>query len=258
MLMVLIISMNIQSPEQIKSIISQLNSGTRRIANKVNGHWEVDIEAKEAVLAFFGLQSMAVGQLGQMKYYDKIPLKYENMSDEAIAAQKVRLVPGANIRYGSYIGPNTVIMPSFINIGAYIGQNSMIDAQCTVGSCAQIGDNVHLGGGSGIGGVLEPLQANPTIIEDNCFIGARCEIAEGMIIGEGSVIGMGTYIGRSIKIYDRTEERFLDHIPPRSVVIPGSVPSQSGNCHLKAAIIVKKVINETAKKVSINELLHQF
>lgn len=250
--------MNIESSEHILAIIDQLNSGARRIANKINGTWQVDIEAKEAVLAYFGIQPMQVGHMGQLKYFDKIPLKFENMSDEAIAAQKVRLVPGANVRYGSYIGPNTVIMPSFINIGAYIGQNSMIDAQCTVGSCAQIGDNVHLGGGSGVGGVLEPLQANPTIIEDNCFIGARCEIAEGMIIGEGSVIGMGTFIGRSIKIYDRTQDRFLDHIPPRSVVIPGSVPSQSGHCQLNAAIIVKQVYKDTMKKVSINELLHQF
>lgn len=256
--MVLIFSMNIESSTKISKVIAQIDAGERRIATKINGQWVVDLEAKEAILAYFGVQNMSISEAGPFKYYDKIPLKFEHMSHEDLAKLKIRLVPGANIRYGSYIGPNTVIMPSFINIGAYIGENSMIDAQCTIGSCAQIGNHVHVGGGTGIGGVLEPVQANPTIIEDNCFIGARCEIAEGMIIGEGSVIGMGTFIGRSIKIYDRTEDRFLDHIPPKSVVVSGSVPSQSGHCHLQAAIIVKKVTEDTAKKVNLNEILHEF
>ena len=240
------------------SILDAINNGTRRIANKVNDTWVVDQEAKQAILDYFKIQPMTHTEAFPNTYFDKVPLKFSNMSEADIKALNIRIAPGTTVRYGSFIAPKTVLMPCFINIGAYVGSNSMIDAQCTIGSCAQIGNHVHVGGGTGIGGVLEPLQANPTIIEDHCFIGARCEIAEGIIIGEGSVIGMGTKVGQSTKIYDRNEDKFLDHIPPGSVVVPGSVPSSTGNCHLNAAIIVKKVTLATKEKTSINEILHQF
>lgn len=240
------------------SILEAINCGKRKIANKTNNLWVVDQEAKQAILDYFKIQPMTHTNAFPNTYFDKVPLKFSNASKEAIDALNIRIVPGATVRYGAFIAPKTVLMPCFINIGAYVGSNSMIDAQCTIGSCAQIGNHVHVGGGTGIGGVLEPLQANPTIIEDHCFIGARCEIAEGIIIGEGSVIGMGTKIGQSTKIYDRNENKFLNHIPPGSVVVPGSVPSASGNCHLNAAIIVKKVTLETKQKTGINEILHQF
>ncbi len=249
--------MIIDKVENSSLILEALNNGTRRIANQRDGQWVVDTEAKEAILAFFKTQEMIHTASQPYRYFDKVPLKYSHMSEAAIAALGVRIAPGAIVRYAAHIEPNTVLMPCFINIGAYVGGHSMIDAQCTIGSCAQIGSHVHVGGGTGIGGVLEPLQANPTIIEDDCFIGARCEIAEGMIIGQGSVIGMGTKIGQSTKIYDRESDTFLDHIPPESVVVPGSVPSSVGNCHLNAAIIVKKVTKQTRQKTAINEILHQ-
>ena len=252
------LTMNDTQINTTRAILESINNGTRRIANKTNGRWVVDQEAKQAILDFFKIQNMSHISAFPDVYYDKVPLKFTDMSTEAIEALNIRIVPGATVRYGSFIAPKTVVMPCFINIGAYVGSNSMVDAQCTIGSCAQIGDHVHIGGGTGIGGVLEPLQANPTIIEDHCFIGARCEIAEGIIIGEGSVIGMGTKIGQSTKIYDRIADKFLDHIPAGSVVVPGSVPSSTGNCHLNAAIVVKKVTLETKNKTGINEILHQF
>lgn len=242
----------------ILSIIEAIDNGQRKIAYKQNGQWIVDQEAKQAILDYFKIQPMTHMPSLPNAYYDKVPLKFSKMSESEIEALNIRIVPGAIVRYGSFIAEKTVLMPCFINIGTNIGSNSMIDAQCTIGSCAQIGNHVHVGGGTGIGGVLEPLQANPTIIEDHCFIGARCEIAEGMVIGEGSVIGMGTKIGQSTKIYDRTNDEFLDCIPPGSVVVPGSVPSSLGHCNLNAAIIVKKVTLETKNKIAINEILHQF
>ena len=251
-------TMNDTQINNTRAILESINNGTRRIANKIDGHWVVDQEAKQAILDFFRIQTMMHIPGFPNAYYDKVPLKFSNMSPEAIEALNIRIVPGTTVRYGSFIAPKTVLMPCFINIGVYVGSNSMVDAQCTIGSCAQIGNHVHVGGGTGIGGVLEPLQANPTIIEDHCFIGARCEIAEGIIIGEGSVIGMGTKIGQSTKIYDRVADKFLDHIPAGSVVVPGSIPSSTGNCHLNAAIIVKKVTLETKHKTAINEILHQF
>ncbi|MEE2769740.1 MAG: 2,3,4,5-tetrahydropyridine-2,6-dicarboxylate N-succinyltransferase [Pseudomonadota bacterium] len=250
--------MNETNSHKTIDILKSINDGKRRIANKINDTWVVDTEAKQAILDYFKIKPMAHTASAPNHYFDKVPLKFSGMSEAEIEELNIRIVPGAMVRYGSFIAPKTVLMPCFINIGAYVGSNSMIDAQCTIGSCAQIGNHVHVGGGSGIGGVLEPLQANPTIIEDHCFIGARCEIAEGIVVGEGSVIGMGTKIGQSTKIYDRINDQFLNHIPPGSVVVPGSVPSSTGHCHLNAAIIVKQVTLETKQKTGINEILHQF
>jgi len=189
-------------------------------------------------------------------FFDKVPMKYDGYTDEMFTNDGVRVVPGASVRTGSYIGKNVVVMPSFVNIGAYVDEGCMVDAWATVGSCAQIGKNVHLSGGVGIGGVLEPLQAGPTIIEDNCFIGARSEIVEGVVVEEGAVISMGVYIGQSTRIYDReTGEVHYGRVPAGSVIVPGNLPSKCGTYSLYAAIIVKKVDAKTRAKVGINELL---
>ena len=191
-----------------------------------------------------------------MRYFDKVPTKYADYDHTLFERGGFRVVPGAVARRGSFIGKNVVLMPSFVNIGAYVDEGSMVDAWATVGSCAQIGRHVHLSGGVGIGGVLEPLQANPTIIEDNCFIGARSEIVEGVIVGEGAVVSMGVYIGQSTKIYNReTGEILYGHVPPGAVVVPGSLPSADGKCSLYCAIIIKQVDAKTRAKTSINELL---
>ena len=192
----------------------------------------------------------------QTHYFDKIPSKFLSYEDHDFIYEKLRVVPGAYARAGAYIGPNTVMMPSFVNIGAYIDSGCMIDTWATIGSCAQIGKNVHISGGAGIGGVLEPLQATPTIIEDNCFIGARCEIVEGVIIGEGSVIATGVTISQSTRIYDREQDKvFYGYIPKRSVVVPGTLPDGKSSAQLYSAIIVKKVDEKTRQKVKINDLL---
>ncbi|NPU92525.1 MAG: 2,3,4,5-tetrahydropyridine-2,6-dicarboxylate N-succinyltransferase [Gammaproteobacteria bacterium] len=233
-----------------------LDSGKARVAEKINGEWVVNQWLKKAVLLSFRINDNVPidGQFTQ--YYDKVPSKFSDMTPEQFKASGVRVVPPAVARRGSYIAPGVVLMPSFVNIGAYVDSGTMVDTWVTVASCAQIGKNVHLSGGVGIGGVLEPLQATPTIIEDNCFIGARSEVVEGVIVGEGSVLSMGVYIGQSTRIYDReTGEIHYGKVPPGSVVVSGTLPSACGKYSLYAAIIVKKVDEKTRSKVGINELL---
>jgi 2,3,4,5-tetrahydropyridine-2-carboxylate N-succinyltransferase len=233
-----------------------LDSGKARVAEKINGEWVVNQWLKKAVLLSFRINDNVPidGQFTQ--YYDKVPSKFSDMTPEQFKASGVRVVPPAVARRGSYIAPGVVLMPSFVNIGAYVDSGTMVDTWVTVASCAQIGKNVHLSGGVGIGGVLEPLQATPTIIEDNCFIGARSDVVEGVIVGEGSVLSMGVYIGQSTRIYDReTGEIHYGKVPPGSVVVSGTLPSACGKYSLYAAIIVKKVDEKTRSKVGINELL---
>lgn len=236
--------------------IQSLNSGKCRVAEKVNGEWVVHQWIKKAVLLYFRLHNNEVVEGAETKYFDKVPMKYSDYSLAQFTADGARIVPPAAVRTGAFIGKNVVVMPSYVNIGAYVDEGSMIDTWATVGSCAQIGKNVHLSGGVGIGGVLEPLQANPTIIEDNCFIGARSEIVEGVIVEEGAVISMGVYIGQSTRIYDReTGEIHYGRVPAGSVVVSGTLPSADGKYNLYAAIIVKKVDAKTRAKVGINNLL---
>lgn len=236
--------------------IDLLDKGALRIAEKINSKWVTHQWLKQAVLLFFRINENEIISNQFTNYYDKVSLKYSHYQSEDFKRDGVRVVPPACVRKGAFIAANTVLMPSYVNIGAYIDNGVMVDTWATVGSCAQIGKNVHLSGGVGIGGVLEPLQANPTIIEDNCFIGARSEIVEGVIVEENTVISMGVYIGQSTPIFDRqTNEIFYSRVPAGSVVVPGSLPSKTGNCHLYAAIIVKKVDAQTRDKVGINELL---
>ena len=245
----------------IAEVIRQLDCGQLRVAEKKNGEWIVNQWTKKAVLLSFRLQenfAMPVGKDGSpaLHFYDKVTSKFANYTQEDFAKAGFRVVPPAVARLGSHIGKNVVMMPSFVNIGAYVGEGTMIDTWATVGSCAQIGKHVHLSGGVGIGGVLEPMQANPTIIEDNCFIGARSEIVEGVIVEENSVISMGVFIGQSTKIYDRTTgEIHRGRVPAGSVVVPGSLPSADGKYNLNCAVIVKRVDAKTRSKTSINELL---
>lgn len=249
-------NINIETYETINHIIKLLNSGKIRISEKKENIWITHQWLKKAILLYMYLNKNTIFKGSVSNYYDKIPLKYENYNEKKFRKEKIRLVPPATIRYGSFISSNTIIMPSYINIGAYVDEGTMIDTWATVGSCAQIGKNVHLSGGVGIGGVLEPLQNNPTIIEDHCFIGARSEIVEGVIIEEGSVISMGVFIGKSTKIYNReTGEISYGKIPAKSVVVSGSLPSKDGKYSLYAAIIVKKVDSKTLSKVEINNLL---
>ena len=230
--------------EAVEETLAHLDSGKLRVAEKLNGTWVVNQWAKKAVLLSFRLNSNS--RMGETAY-DKVPLKTVDKPD-------YRAVPGSVVRRGAYIAPNVILMPSFVNIGAYVGEGTMVDTWSTVGSCAQIGKNCHLSGGVGIGGVLEPLQANPAIIEDNCFIGARSEVAEGVIVEEGAVISMGVYLGASTKILDReTGEITYGRIPAYSVVVPGTLPGEKAN--LFCAVIVKKVDEKTRSKTSINELL---
>ncbi len=242
--------------EAVFQVIDALEAGTLRVAEPINGEWKVHQWIKKAVLLYFALNknSPIPGQFTQ--FYDKIPLQFTDTSPEQFAAAKVRIVPPATIRRGAYIGPNTVLMPSYVNIGAYVGEGTLVDTWVTVGSCAQIGRRVHLSGGVGIGGVLEPLQANPTIIEDDCFIGARSEIVEGVIVEKGAVISMGVYIGQSTRIYDReTGEIYTGRVPAYSVVVPGNLPSPDGRYSLYCVVIVKRVDEKTRQKVALNELL---
>ena len=240
----------------IEEAIALLDSGQARVAEKQQGQWIVNEWLKKAVLLYFRIQTNTQHPQSYPPSYDKVPLKFEHYSDENLRSAGVRIVPPASIRYGAYIAPNTVAMPSFVNIGAYVDSGTMIDTWSTVGSCAQIGKNVHLSGGVGIGGVLEPLQNNPTIIEDDCFIGARSEVAEGVIVEAGSVISMGVYLGQSTKIYNRaTGEITYGRVPAGSVVVPGNLPSKDGLYSLYCAIIVKQVDAKTRSKTSINELL---
>jgi len=244
--------------QAVNAVLEGLNSGTIRVAERQSvGKWEVNQWVKKAVLLSFRLEDnkpMAAG--GYTQFYDKVPSKFENYTEADFAAGGFRVVPPAIARRGSFIGKNAVLMPSYVNIGAYVGEGTMVDTWATVGSCAQIGKNVHLSGGVGIGGVLEPIQAGPVIIEDNCFIGARSEVVEGVVIEENSVLSMGVYIGQSTKIYDReTGEVYYGRVPAGSVVVPGSIPASNGKYSLYAAIIVKKVDAQTRAKTAINELL---
>ena len=233
-----------------------LDSGAARVAEPHEGGWRVNDWLKKAVLLYFRAHDNRLIEGGHTRFFDKVPLKYAAMDEAAIRAGGVRIVPDAVVRKGAYIGPNTVLMPSFVNIGAWVGEGTMVDTWATVGSCAQIGRNVHLSGGVGIGGVLEPLQATPTIIEDDCFIGARSEIVEGVVVERGAVISMGVFIGQSTRIYDRESGLITQgRVPAGAVVVPGSLPSKDGSHSLGCAIIVKKVDAQTRAKTSINDLL---
>ncbi len=243
--------------EAVEQVISDLNKGRVRVAERQGvGQWTVNQWVKKAVLLSFRLNDNQVMHAGELAYFDKVKTKFSQLSDEEIREAGVRVVPPAVARHGSYLAKNVVLMPSYVNIGAYVDEGTMVDTWATVGSCAQIGKNVHLSGGVGIGGVLEPLQANPTIIEDNCFIGARSEVVEGVIVEENSVISMGVFIGQSTKIYDRaTGEVTYGRVPAGSVVVSGSLPSADGKYSLNCAVIVKRVDAQTRSKTSINELL---
>ena len=249
--------------EAVAHVLTQLDSGALRVAQKDSGSWVVNQWIKKAVLLSFRLednQPMPVGANGvnSMQFYDKVPTKFANYTADDFAKGGFRVVPPAVARRGSFIGRNVVLMPSYVNIGAYVDEGTMVDTWATVGSCAQIGKNVHLSGGVGIGGVLEPMQANPTIIEDNCFIGARSEVVEGVIVEENSVISMGVYIGQSTPIYDRaTGEISYGRVPAGSVVISGSLPRDGGKYNLYCAVIVKRVDAQTRAKTGINELLRE-
>lgn len=240
----------------IERTLNLLDKGELRVAEKQGDHWMVNEWLKKAVLLSFKTNKNQIIDAGVTKYYDKVATKFSKMEGEKIKQQGARIVPPAMVRHGAYIAPNVVLMPSYVNIGAYVDSASMVDTWATVGSCAQIGKNVHLSGGVGIGGVLEPLQAAPTIIEDDCFIGARSEIVEGVVVEKGSVISMGVYIGKSTKIYDRaTGEINYGRIPSGSVVVSGNLPSKDGKYSLYCAVIVKQVDEKTRSKTSINELL---
>ena len=242
--------------EYVTEAIRLLDSGELRVAEKIDGDWVVNEWLKKAVLLSFRINDNEFMKGGFTNYFDKVNSKYGDYNARDFREAGVRVVPPASVRHGSYIAPGVVLMPSYVNIGAYVDSGTMVDTWATVGSCAQIGKNVHLSGGVGIGGVLEPLQAAPTIIEDNCFIGARSEVVEGVVVEEGSVISMGVYIGQSTKIYDReTGEFSYGRVPAGSVVVSGNLPSKDGSYSLYCAVIVKKVDAKTLSKVGINELL---
>ncbi len=243
--------------EAVEHVISDLNAGRIRVAERQGvGQWTVNQWIKKAVLLSFRLSDNKISRAGDLGFFDKVATKFAHLDEERMRETGVRVVPPAVARRGSFIGKNVVLMPSYVNIGAYVDEGTMVDTWATVGSCAQIGKGVHLSGGVGIGGVLEPLQANPTIIEDNCFIGARSEVVEGVIVEENSVLSMGVYIGQSTKIYDRaTGEVSYGRIPAGSVVVSGSLPSADGSYSLYCAVIVKRVDAQTRAKTSINELL---
>ncbi len=245
--------------EAVEATLRALDSGEVRVAEKRGGDWVVNQWLKKAVLLSFRLNDMRLieGGPGQSTpWYDKVPSKFEGWGENTFRAAGFRAVPTAVVRYSAYVAPGVVLMPSFVNLGAYIDEGTMIDTWATVGSCAQIGRNCHISGGAGIGGVLEPLQANPVIIEDNCFIGARSEVAEGVIVGEGSVLAMGVFLGASTKIIDRASgEVHIGRVPPYSVVVPGTVPGAEGAPGLYCAVIVKTVDERTRSKTSINDLL---
>jgi 2,3,4,5-tetrahydropyridine-2-carboxylate N-succinyltransferase len=246
--------------EAVEATIAELDAGKLRVAEKIDGQWVTHQWVKKAVLLSFRLsdneQMQFEGKDAPFQFYDKVPTKFANYTKTDFERGGFRVVPPAVARRGSFIGKNAVLMPSYVNIGAYVDEGTMVDTWATVGSCAQIGKNVHLSGGVGIGGVLEPLQANPTIIEDNCFIGARSEVVEGVIVEAGSVISMGVYIGQSTKIYDReTGQVHYGRVPAGSVVVSGNLPSADGKYSLYCAVIVKRVTEATRAKTSINELL---
>jgi 2,3,4,5-tetrahydropyridine-2,6-dicarboxylate N-succinyltransferase len=240
----------------LEQAIALLDSGRVRVAEPQGGSWVVHEWLKKAVLLYFRTHDNRVIDAGFTRFYDKVPLKYAGAAEAQLRAGGARIVPHAVVRRGAYIAPDAVLMPSYVNIGAYVGPGTMVDTWATVGSCAQIGRNVHLSGGVGIGGVLEPLQANPTIIEDDCFIGARSEVVEGVIVGAGSVLSMGVFLGQSTRIYDRASGTILQgRVPAGSVVVPGTLPAADGRYSLYCAVIVKQVDAQTRAKTSINELL---
>lgn len=240
----------------VEEVLASLDNGSLRVAQKIDGEWVVHQWVKKAVLLSFKINDNKPMNTGELGFYDKVDTKFNGWTEADYKNSGVRVVPPAVARKGSFIAKNVILMPSYTNIGAYVDEGTMVDTWATVGSCAQIGKNVHLSGGVGIGGVLEPLQANPTIIEDNCFIGARSEIVEGVIVEEGSVISMGVYIGQSTRIYDReTGEIHYGRVPTGSVVVSGSLPSKDGTHSLYCAVIVKKVDAQTRAKTSLNDLL---
>jgi 2,3,4,5-tetrahydropyridine-2,6-dicarboxylate N-succinyltransferase len=240
----------------VDTVLGLLDTGNLRVAEKLAAGWQVNEWLKKAVLLSFRLTDNAALRAGALNFYDKVPLKFEGWDAAKFGAAGVRVVPPATVRRGAFIAANVVLMPSYVNIGAYVDSGTMVDTWATVGSCAQIGKNVHLSGGVGIGGVLEPLQAAPTIIEDDCFIGARSEIVEGVIVESGAVISMGVFIGQSTRIYDRERDEVLyGRVPAGAVVVPGTLPAQNGKYGLSCAIIVKRVDAQTRAKTSLNELL---
>jgi 2,3,4,5-tetrahydropyridine-2-carboxylate N-succinyltransferase len=240
----------------VEETLGRIDRGELRVAEKQGGEWVTHQWLKKAVLLSFRLRDSGIMQGGYTHFFDKVDSKFSNYTQADFAAGGYRIVPPAAVRHGAFIAKNVILMPSFVNIGAYVDEGTMVDTWATVGSCAQIGKNVHLSGGVGIGGVLEPLQANPTIIEDNCFIGARSEVVEGVIVGEGSVISMGVYIGQSTKIYNRmTGQVSYGRIPPGSVVVSGNLPGAEGRYSLYCAVIIKEVTAQTRAKTAINELL---
>ena len=240
----------------VQEAIALLDSGKARVAERRADGWHVNQWLKKAVLLSFGLHDNEVIESGHSRFYDKVPMKYADYSEEQFKADGVRVVPDAIVRQGAFVAPDVVLMPSYVNIGAYVDSGTMVDTWATVGSCAQIGKNVHLSGGVGIGGVLEPVQAGPTIIEDDCFIGARSEVVEGVIVEKGSVISMGVYLGQSTRIYNReTEEITYGRIPAGSVVVSGNLPSADGKYSLYCAVIVKQVDEKTRSKTGLNDLL---
>ena len=242
--------------QAVDEAISLLDSGKARVAEKVAGEWQVNQWLKKAVLLSFRLNDNQPVDAGYTRFFDKVPLKYADYDEARLRSEGVRVVPHAIVRRGAYVAQNTV--PSYVNIGAYVGEGTMVDTWATVGSCAQIGKHVHLSGGVGIGGVLEPLQANPTIIEDNCFIGARSEVVEGVVVEEGAVISMGVYIGASTRIYDRErDEVTYGRVLAGAVVVPGNLPAANGKYSLYCAVIVKRVDAQTKAKVGINALLRE-
>lgn len=249
---------NLELKDAVASVMSELDAGTLRVASRIGDtqQWETHQWLKKAVLLSFRLTDNVIMDDGVTRYFDKVPPKFADYTTEDFKAGGFRVVPNATVRRGSFIGKNAVLMPSYVNIGAYVGEGTMVDTWATVGSCAQIGKNVHLSGGVGIGGVLEPVQAGPTIIGDNCFVGARSEVVEGVVVEDNCVISMGVYIGQSTKIFDReTGEVFYGRVPAGSVVVAGNLPSKDGTYSLYCAVIVKKVDAKTLSKVGINELL---
>jgi 2,3,4,5-tetrahydropyridine-2,6-dicarboxylate N-succinyltransferase len=242
--------------EALEECLARLAAGRARVAEPADGGWRVNEWLKKAILLWFRTHDSAVLEAGALRFYDKLPLRYTGHDATRFRAEGARVVPGAIVRAGAHVARDAVLMPCFVNVGAHVGEGTMVDTWATVGSCAQVGRNVHLSGGVGIGGVLEPLQARPTIIEDDCFIGARSEVVEGVIVERGAVLSMGVFIGASTRIYDReTRETHYGRVPAGAVVVPGSLPATDGSHSLSCAIIVKRVDAQTRAKTSINELL---
>jgi len=246
--------------DAIEKTITLLGEGGVRVSERDdNGVWQINEWLKKAVLLYFKLHDNRLMRSGEANYFDKVPLKFSGWGESEFRNAGIRVVPPATVRRGAFIAPKAVLMPSYVNIGAYVDEGTMVDTWATIGSCAQIGRNCHISGGAGIGGVLEPLQAAPTIIEDNCFIGARAEVAEGVIVREGSVLSMGVYLGKSTRICNRaTNEVIYGEVPPYSVVVSGSMPGKSGGPNLYCAVIVKQVDERTRAKTGITELLREF